>query len=75
VFYEIAGVVTNLSAGWIAARFGLASTLYAGLILQVLALVMLAQLDQVWGITASVVFVMVVQGVSGVAKGLAKMNF
>ena len=31
VLYEIAGVVTNLSAGWIAARFGLTSTLYAGL--------------------------------------------
>jgi hypothetical protein len=31
VLYEIAGMVTNLSAGWIAARFGLTSTLYAGL--------------------------------------------
>ena len=27
VLYEIAGMVTNLSAGWIAARFGLTSTL------------------------------------------------
>jgi hypothetical protein len=38
VLYEIAGVVTNLSAGWIAARFGLTRTLYAGLALQVVAL-------------------------------------
>jgi hypothetical protein len=38
VLYEIAGVVTNLSAGWIAARFGLTRTLYAGLGLQVVAL-------------------------------------
>lgn len=30
VLYEIAGVITNLCAGWIAARFGLTSTLYAG---------------------------------------------
>ena len=45
VLYEIAGMVTNLSAGWIAARFGLTSTLYAGLGLQVLALIALAQLD------------------------------
>ena len=43
VFYEIAGVVTNLCAGWIAARFGLTSTLYAGLGLQVLALLALAK--------------------------------
>jgi len=35
VLYEIAGVVTNLSAGWIAARFGLTRTLYVGLGLQV----------------------------------------
>lgn len=74
VLYEIAGVVTNLSAGWIAARFGLTSTLYAGLSLQVIALLALAQLDPAWGITASVVFVMLVQGLSGVAKDLAKMS-
>jgi len=74
VFYEIAGVVTNLSAGWIAARFGLTATLYAGLSLQVVALLALAQLDPAWGITASVVFVMLVQGLSGVAKDLAKMS-
>ncbi len=74
VLYEIAGIVTNLSAGWIAARFGLTSTLYAGLALQVVALLALAQLDPAWGITASVAFVMLVQGASGVAKDLAKMS-
>ena len=74
VLYEIAGVVTNLSAGWVAARFGLTATLYAGLALQVVALSALAQLDPAWGITASVVFVMLVQGLSGVAKDLAKMS-
>ncbi|MGH1330339.1 MAG: organoarsenical effux MFS transporter ArsJ [Paracoccaceae bacterium] len=74
VLYEIAGIVTNLSAGWIAARFGLTSTLYAGLALQVAALLALAQLDPAWGIGASVVFVMLVQGASGVAKDLAKMS-
>ncbi|WP_323768668.1 organoarsenical effux MFS transporter ArsJ [Marinovum sp.] len=74
VLYEIAGVVTNLSAGWIAARFGLTSTLYAGLGLQVVALLALAQLDPGWAVGASVAFVMVVQGASGVAKDLAKMS-
>ena len=74
VLYEIAGVITNLSAGWIAARFGLTSTLYAGLFLQVVALLALTQLDPAWSITASVVFVMLVQGLSGVAKDLAKMS-
>lgn len=74
LLYEVAGIVTNLSAGWLAARFGLAATLYAGLALQVAALVALAQLDPGWGVAASVAFVMAVQGVSGVAKDLAKMS-
>ena len=74
VLYEIAGMVTNLSAGWIAARFGMTSTLYAGLGLQVIALVALAQLDPSWTVGLSVAYVMAVQGASGVAKDLAKMS-
>jgi hypothetical protein len=74
LLYELAGIVTNLGAGWLAARLGLAATLYGGLALQTLALVALAQLDPGWGLVASVAFVMAVQGVSGVAKDLAKMS-
>ena len=74
LLYEFMGMVTNLSAGWIAARFGLTSTLYAGLGLQIAALVALAQLDPGWSVTGSVIFVMAVQGASGVAKDLAKMS-
>lgn len=74
LLYEVAGIATNLGAGWLAARFGLASTLYAGLALQIIALVALTQLDPGWSIAASVVFVMAVQGLSGVAKDLAKMS-
>jgi hypothetical protein len=74
LLYEFAGIVTNLSAGWIAARFGLTTTLYAGLVLQIGALAALAFLDPAWGVAASVAFVMAVQGVSGVAKDLAKMS-
>ncbi|WP_300550036.1 organoarsenical effux MFS transporter ArsJ [Roseovarius sp.] len=74
VLYEIAGMVTNLSAGWIAARFGLTLTLYAGLGLQVVALVALARLDPAWSVGLSVAYVMVVQGASGIAKDLAKMS-
>jgi len=74
VLYEIAGMATNLSAGWIAARFGMTSTLYAGLGLQVIALIALAQLDPSWAVGLSVAYVMAVQGASGVAKDLAKMS-
>ena len=74
VLYEIAGIVTNLSAGWIAARFGLTSTLFAGLTIQIVALLMLSQLDPTWAIGLSLVYVMTVQGASGVAKDLSKMS-
>ena len=74
LLYEIAGIVTNLSAGWVAARFGLSSTLYAGLALQIIALVALLQLSPDWTIWASVAYVMFAQGLSGVAKDLSKMS-
>ncbi len=74
LLYEVAGIVTNLAAGWLAARFGLAATLYGGLALQIGTLLALGQLDPGWSIAASVGFVMAVQGVSGVAKDLAKMS-
>jgi hypothetical protein len=74
LLYELAGIVTNLYAGWLAQRFGLAATLHAGLVLQIGALVALAQLDPGWSVAVSVAFVMAVQGLSGVAKDLAKMS-
>jgi predicted MFS family arabinose efflux permease len=69
LLYEAAGVVTNLSAGWIAARFGLTSTLYAGLILQIGALAALAQLDPGWTLWLSVAFVMAGAGRVGRGQG------
>jgi hypothetical protein len=74
ILYEVAGIVTNLGAGWIAARFGLTSTLYAGLGLQIVALLALSQLDTNWTVAVSVMFVMLVQGLSGIAKDLTKMS-
>lgn len=74
LLYELMGVVANLSAGWIAARFGLTRTLYAGLGLQIAALMVLTRLDPGWSVAASAAFVALAQGVSGVAKDLAKMS-
>ncbi|TVQ29183.1 MAG: MFS transporter [Geminicoccaceae bacterium] len=74
VLYEFMGVVTNLMAGWIAARFGLQSTLYAGLSLQVTALIALAFLQPDWPMTLAVAYAVVVQGAAGVAKDLTKMS-
>jgi hypothetical protein len=45
LLYEFAGMITNLAARWIAARFGLTSTLYAGILMQIGALVSVTALD------------------------------
>ena len=74
LLYEIAGVITNLSAGWIAARFGLASTLFSGLLIQIVALMMLVPFADDAGVGLGLVYVMCAQGLSGVAKDLTKMS-
>jgi len=74
VLYELMGVVTNLLGGWIAARFGLNSTLYAGLTLQVAALLALAALSPDWPPLWSVVYAVAIQGLAGIAKDLTKMS-
>jgi len=70
LFYEVFGIVTNLIGGWIAARLGLKTTLFAGLITQLIALSMLI-LNPAW---LSVPYVMVAQALSGIAKDLTKMS-
>ena len=74
VLYEFFGVVTNLVGGFIAARVGLRATLLGGLALQIVALLMLALLDPMWGGVASVAYVMSAQALSGIAKDLTKMS-
>ena len=69
LFYEFFGIVTNLFGGWLGARFGLKVTLFSGLILQITALVLLAQTQ--W---LGVVYVMILQAASGIAKDLNKMS-
>ncbi|MFY9487243.1 MAG: organoarsenical effux MFS transporter ArsJ, partial [Solirubrobacterales bacterium] len=71
LFYEVFGIITNLVGGWVAARFGLRTTLLAGLSTQLIALLMLALAPQAWLVVA---WVMTSQALSGVAKDLTKMS-
>ena len=71
LFYEVFGIATNLVGGWIAARFGLRSTLVGGLAIQLGALLMLALAPDPWLV---VPYVMASQALSGVAKDLTKMS-
>jgi len=74
LFYELFGVVTNLYGGWIGARYGLRLTLWVGTLLQILALLMLVPVAESWPKLLSVVYVMVAQAISGIAKDLNKMS-
>jgi MFS family permease len=74
LFYEFFGIITNLYGGWIGARYGLRLTLWIGTILQIIALFMLIPVKEDWPIIFSVVYVMVAQAVSGIAKDLNKMS-
>jgi predicted MFS family arabinose efflux permease len=74
LFYEFFGIATNLLGGWIGSRSGLKVTLYGGLALQILALLMLALLQPTWLEAISVAYVMAAQALSGIAKDLTKMS-
>jgi len=67
---EFFGVVTNLFGGWLGARLGLNRAMHIGVLLQVVALAMLA-VDASW---LSVPYVMAAQALSGIAKDLNKMS-
>src|ERR1043165_5160400 len=74
LLYEFFGIVTNLVGGWVASRTGLRFTLVLGLLLQVVALGMLALLNRGWSVALSVAYVMGCQALSGIAKDLTKMS-
>ena len=74
LLYEVMGMVTNLIGGWVGSRLGLNFTLYLGLGLQVAALLLLARLDPAWNHDFSVLYVLLVQGLAGVAKDFTKMS-
>ncbi|QEY31176.1 organoarsenical effux MFS transporter ArsJ [Synechococcus sp. RSCCF101] len=74
LFYEFFGILTNLTGGWIGARYGLRLTLWVGTLLQILALLMLVPVAATWPKLLSVAYVMVAQAISGIAKDLNKMS-
>jgi MFS family permease len=72
LLYEAAGVAANLIGGWLATRFGIARMLAVGLSAQILGFLLLSAVSPDWGAALSVVWVVVAQGVCGVAKDLTK---
>lgn len=76
--YELAGVVTNLMAGVMGARWGIKTTLLTGLSLQMCGILMLFGWQDSWAVKGEVVkgivFVTAAQMLCGVAKDLTKLG-
>ena len=72
LLYEMAGIGANLGGGWLASRFGIPRMLATGQILQIAGLIMLSMLDPGWSAVASVVWVVIAQGIAGIAKDVTK---
>ncbi len=72
LLYEAAGVVANLVGGWLATRFGIARMLAVGLTTQIAGFLLLSALSPDWTAALSVAWVVVAQGICGVAKDLTK---
>lgn len=72
LLYEAAGVLANLIGGWLATRYGIARMLTVGLITQIIGFTLLSLLNPAWTVAMSVAWVVLAQGVCGVAKDLTK---
>ncbi len=72
LLYEAAGVLANLIGGWLATRYGIARMLTVGLVTQIMGFTLLSMLDPTWTPAMSVAWVVLSQGVCGVAKDLTK---
>ena len=72
LLYEAAGVLANLVGGWLATHYGIARMLAVGLVTQIVGFALLSALDPGWTAAMAVAWVVVAQGVCGVAKDLTK---
>ena len=72
LLYEAAGVAANLVGGWLATRYGIARMLAVGLSTQIIGFLLLSLLNPAWTAAVSVAWVVIAQGICGVAKDLTK---
>ncbi|MEI7598493.1 MAG: organoarsenical effux MFS transporter ArsJ [Aestuariivirga sp.] len=72
LLYEAAGIAANFIGGWLATRFGITRMLTVGLSTQITGFLILSSLSPEWSAAASVAWVVLAQGICGVAKDLTK---
>ena len=72
--YELAGVFTNLAAGFMGAKWGIKFTLIIGLSLQIFSYALLFGWKDDWSKKAAIVYVTIAQMFAGVSKDLTKLG-
>jgi predicted MFS family arabinose efflux permease len=72
LLYEAAGIAANFIGGWLATRFGITRMLTVGLSTQIIGFLVLSALSPDWAVALSVAWVVVAQGICGIAKDLTK---
>src|SRR3954451_20976384 len=72
--YEFFGVITNLVGGILGSRLGLRFCLLVGLIFQVIGIGLLCGLQPHWSKTIVIIYIIIAQGFSGIAKDMVKLG-
>ena len=72
--YELAGVVTNLLAGFMGSKWGIKVTLLTGLSFQILSYGLMFGWDDSWSKKEAIVYVTIAQMFAGIAKDLTKLG-
>jgi len=74
MLYELAGVFTNLAAGFMGAKWGIRFTLITGLLLQLFSYGLLYGWNDDWDKKTAILYVTIAQMFGGVAKDLTKLG-
>ncbi|KAG9285232.1 hypothetical protein G9A89_002128 [Geosiphon pyriformis] len=72
--YEFLGVITNLVGGILGSRLGLRFCLLFGLVAQIIGISILCGLQREWSRLLTIIYIVIAQGFSGVAKDMIKLG-
>jgi MFS family permease len=72
LLYEAAGILANMIGGWLASKHGIRRMLIVGLSTQIIGFLILSVMNPGWEAAFLVTWVVLAQGICGVAKDLTK---
>ena len=72
LLYEFVGIFSNLTGGWLTSKFGIKKIILFGFSLQIIGILSLSFVDNSWNLFLSLIWIIVFQGICGIAKDLTK---